>query len=88
MSTKKQTILIIALAALLVASLIYIGVDKWQDKRQQELITVYQQGYSQGITEAVTALYQQTQECKTTTINIGNITRQVVDADCVRRAAA
>jgi archaellum component FlaF (FlaF/FlaG flagellin family) len=86
MKTKKQTVIIIALAVLLVASIIYIGADKWQDKRQQELTAVYQQGYSQGITDAVTALYQQTQECKITTINLGNITRQVVDVDCVRQA--
>ena len=86
MKTKKQTIAVIVLAVLLVASIVYIGINKWQDTRQKELTTVYQQGYSRGVTEAVTALYQQTEECKITTINLGNMTRQVVNVGCVRQA--
>jgi len=46
----------------------------------------FQAGYNKGITDAVVAVYQQTNNCKATTINIGNITRQVIDISCLTKA--
>jgi len=85
---SKQKTVIAVLLILLVVALAYIVFDKWQLARQREVINVYRQGYSQGLNDTVTTLYQQTEKCQITTINLGNLTKQVVDVACLKQEAA
>ena len=80
---KKQIMTIIMLAILLIASLGYIGVSYWQEKKQAELTSVYQQG----ISDAVVSVFQQTDDCKAPTVTLGNFTRQIVDVACLKTGA-
>jgi uncharacterized membrane protein YukC len=81
-----QKTISIALAVLLIAAIGYIAFDKWQNARQKEIVSTYQQGYGQGLTDAVTALFQQTENCKATTLTLGNLTRQIFDVACLQQA--
>ena len=78
--SKLMIIVIIVLIVLFILALGYIFIDKWQESRQSELIKIYQQG----ISDTVLSLYQQTENCQITTVNLGNATRQVVDVSCIK----
>ena len=80
----KTKITIVVLAVLLTISVTYIGFEKLQDMRTKELQQVYQQGYSQGVTDTVISLMQQTENCVSTTISVGNFTREVIDVACLK----
>jgi hypothetical protein len=73
---NKERVIIYILAILLVISVGYTVIGWIQG-------SAFQAGYNKGITDAVVTLYQQTSNCKATTINIGNITRQVIDTSCL-----
>lgn len=79
---SKKTIII--LIVLLTISIGYIGVDKYKDLQEKKVYNAYQNGYTKGIQEAVISLYQQTNNCKSAMINIGNISRQVFDVACLQ----
>ena len=80
----KTKITITVLAVLLIISVSYIAIDKFQNMRINELQQVYQQGYSQGVRDTVISLMQQTENCVSTTITVGNLTREVIDITCLR----
>lgn len=82
---SKERMAIVILGVLLVLSVGYIVFDSVQKQRNQEMVTVYRQGYNQGLTDAVVTLYRQTENCNAAVINIGNVTRQVVDTGCLRK---
>lgn len=84
MKLSKERTIIIVLVILLGISVFYIVFDAVQRQRTQELVAIYQQGYDQGLTDAVLTLYQQTEGCNAAVINIGNVTRQVLDVDCLK----
>ncbi|NCN38829.1 MAG: hypothetical protein GW780_00260 [Candidatus Aenigmarchaeota archaeon] len=81
----KYKIVIIALAVLLFSAAVYIGATIFQRYSLENDIKVYQQGYTQGVYDTVASLYQQTQSCQQATINMGNITRTVVDNTCKQK---
>ena len=80
---NRQKIIIYVLSILLLISVSYITVDKIQESLRANEQQSFQDGYNQGMTAAVVALYQQTENCLPTTINIGNITRHVIDTSCL-----
>jgi|GEM_PF-2808891 hypothetical protein len=81
---NKSKLAFVLLAILLLIAIGYIAIDKWQDYKQLQYIKAYQDGYSAGVYNAVVSLYQQTEKCQATTINVGNATRQVADAACLK----
>ena len=83
---KKAKIAIAILAVLLIAAVGYIGWGAYQQQRYDDAISAYKQGYNQGLTDATTTLYQYTEGCGSAKLFLGNVTRQVVDADCVKQA--
>jgi regulatory protein YycI of two-component signal transduction system YycFG len=78
---KRSEIIILVLVILLGISFGYIIFEKLQMMQQQ----AFQAGYSQGFQDAVISLYQQTNNCRVTTIRIGNVTRKVIDANCLTK---
>jgi len=84
MAINKSKTIILALALLLIVSVGYIIFERFQEAQQQLYLQAAQSGYNKGIQDTVVSLYQQTNNCQLTTINIGNVTRQIVDVECVK----
>jgi len=80
---EKQKITIIALAVALFLVLQYVLFDQIQESRNQEKMESFQQGYTQGLTDAVTEIFIQTEDCLVSSITIGNYTRNIVDYSCL-----
>jgi hypothetical protein len=81
---NKQKIALIVLAVALFVVLQYIIIDKLEQIKQEQMLSIYQSGYSDGLKTAITSLFEQTQNCQTTTIAIGNLTKQVIGLDCLK----
>lgn len=81
---NKQKIIIIMLSVALFSLVQYVIYEKITESRQQELVNVYQNGYNRGLSDAATAIYKQTENCQTTTITIGNLTKTVFDLSCLK----
>lgn len=84
MDMNKQKITIIALSIALFALAQYVIYEKITESRQQELVNAYQDGYKNGLTDAAVAVYKQTENCQTTTVTIGNLTKTIFDISCLK----
>ena len=82
MKLDKQKIIIIALLSVVFILANSIFIDKWLEIKQEENTLLYEKGYEQGLTDAVTALFYNTDDCSVTTITIKNETRPIVDFSC------
>ena len=80
----KQKIVIIALVAALILTVQYFVLDRWISSTQQEISQNYQRGYTQGLNDAVVAIYDQTQNCHPATLVLGNLTKNVFDLECLK----
>lgn len=80
----KSKITIIALSIALFGLGQYVIYEKITESRQQELTNAYQNGYNKGLTDAAVTVYKQTENCQTTTITIGNLTKTVFDVSCLK----
>jgi len=81
MDRQKIAIIVLAVALILISQ--YVLLDKWSLSQQQQNLESYQNGYAQGLTDTITSIYQQTQNCQITTINVGNSTKHIVDMSCL-----
>ncbi len=81
----KQKFAIIILCIMLIASLSYIGVIKYEQNQQVRFQQAYLQGYNQGISDVVSGLYQQTNTCQAVNIFMGNLSKQVIDIGCLQK---
>jgi len=82
----KAKIAIGILAVLLVAAVGYIAWGEYQQQQYNIALSAYKQGYTQGVTDTTTTLYQYTDGCGAAKLYLDNVTRQVVDLDCVKQA--
>ena len=84
MISQKLIIIILAIV-LAVIFFWFVIVDNYIIPTiQQQITTSYQNGYNAGVENSVTELFQQTSNCNTMYIWIGNDTRQLVDVACVQ----
>lgn len=81
---NKSKITIIALSVALFSLGQYVIYEKITESRQQDLVNTYQAGYNKGLTDAIVAVYKQTENCQTTTITLGNLTKTVFDISCLK----
>ena len=79
---EKQKIVIISLSVALFLVLQYVILDNWVESNEQKVNRGYQLGYEQGLIDAVVTIYQQTENCKSTVITIGNLSKKVFDMAC------
>jgi len=87
MDMNRQKIIIIALSVALFLTAQYIFLDKLIESNNQKMSQIYQRGYDSGAKDAITALYQQTQNCQISTITLGNLTKHVFDLACLKKGA-
>ncbi len=81
---NKQIIAIVVLSALLISAIGYIGVNKYQQNRQQEQLSIYQQGMQAGYEQAIIQLVQQALTCQQVPINIQNQTINLIAVECLQ----
>lgn len=81
---NKQKIIIIALSITLFLIVQYVIIENWLVGVREDMVASYQNGYNGGAKDALTAIYQQTMNCQTSTITVGNFTRQVFDITCLQ----
>ena len=84
MKITKQNITIIGLAVGLGLVTIFFGIDKWSQATQEQMDEAFQEGYEQGVIDFVSTLFQQTEDCGITPVFLNNLTRSVVDVDCIQ----
>ena len=84
---NKQKIVIIGLAVGLFLVTQYVILDKLAESRQQETLGVYKRGYDNALKDVMNSIYEKTQNCQITEISIGNLTRTVVDVDCLPQSS-
>ena len=82
---NKQKIIILALTLTLFLVAQYLIIEKILDENQKKMSEIYQEGYDQGLKDTVTTLYQETKDCKTTTIWLGNLSKQITDITCLEK---
>ena len=81
----RWTILtIVVLAVLVVGSVGYIFFDKYQELREEEQTSIYQQGINLGYQQAITQLYQQASTCQQVPIRVKNQTMNVIATECLQ----
>lgn len=81
---SKQKIVIIALAIALFAMAQYFAIEKLSETNQKKMSEIYQNGYDQGLNDAVNTLFDQTKDCQITTIFAGNMSKQIFDVSCLQ----
>lgn len=62
----------------------YNILEKFESENEQKLSQIYHQGYSQGVKDVVMTLFNQTEHCNTSIVHNGNLTREFIDAICLR----
>ena len=81
---NKRKIAIIGLSIGIFVFGQYAIYEKTTESRQSDLSNAYQNGYNVGAFNAITALYKQTENCHSTTLGIGNLTRIMIDLSCLK----
>jgi len=81
---NRQKMIIIGLAVTLFLVSQYVVFDIWQETKHQENLKIFEMGYENGITDAVTAIFNNTEDCLTTSITVGNLTKHVLDISCLK----
>ncbi|MEO9307238.1 MAG: hypothetical protein ABI342_02870 [Nitrososphaera sp.] len=82
MNRNKITIIVLSVALFALAQ--YVIYEKIIESRQQEMSNAYKSGYDKGLTDAAVTIYKQTENCQTTTVTIGNLTRNIFDLSCLK----
>jgi hypothetical protein len=82
---KKQKIIILVSIISLFIMVQYFVIEKVLNENQKKLSEVYQSGYEQGFKDTVSTLFQETSDCKSTSIWIGNLSRQISDTECAEK---
>lgn len=82
---KKQKIITIVLAILLVITILYIVIDKYQEKKQQEQFDIFQQGTQYGYEQAIIQIAQQASTCQQVPLNIQNQSINIIATECLNQ---
>lgn len=83
---KKEKVVILVLAFLLVLTASYIAFSKYNEWKQNREIEIYQQGAQYGYEQAVVQVVQQAVTCKPVPLRIGNETISIIAIDCLTQA--
>jgi len=82
---KKILIITIILAILLVSTIGYIIIDKYQEKKQKEQVDVFQQGAQYGYEQAIIQIMQQAVTCQQVPLTIRNQTINIIAVGCLQQ---
>jgi len=80
---EKQKFVIIGLSIALFLTIQYFLLNDWLELTEQRIEEGFQFGYEQGLIDGVSQIIIETQNCQFATISVNNLTRQVIDINCV-----
>ena len=80
---QKQTIAIIILATSLFLIIQYTFLSNWINNIQQEIDKNFLREFEQGQISTAKTIFEQTNDCNTSTITLVNFNRQLIDTICV-----
>ncbi len=83
MNLNKTRIIILVLVVLLVLTVGYIILDKYQEKKQQEQFDIFKQGAQYGYEQAIVQLVQQASTCQQVPVNVENQTINFIAVECL-----
>jgi|SRR3989338_1727989 len=84
---KIQTVIIVILSILLLATLGYIGTQYYLSKQVEKQNLVMQQGYQAGYQQAVSQLLQEAAKCQPVPVTLKNQTVRLIAVDCLQGAS-
>jgi flagellar basal body-associated protein FliL len=87
MKERRFLWLIVVLVVLLLASLVYIGLNVYSDKKTDKENQIYQQGLQIGYQQAIIQIAQEAVKCNQVPLVIGNQTMNVFWVDCLNQQA-
>jgi hypothetical protein len=90
MELNKQKILTIVMAILLVAAIVYIVINKWQQANHEKELgdyqkEVYQEGMEEGFRQAILEIMQRLSTCQSVPLYAGNTTINVIAVECLQQ---
>ncbi len=83
---NKQIVIIIGLAVGLALVTGFFGMEKLTQRNQAQLESAFQQGYELGIVDVGSTIFEKTNDCKIAPLVFKNVTRGIVDVDCLKRS--
>ena len=82
MRLDKQKAVIISLIILSFVLIQYIVYDFFIKQMEVELVKAFQDGYQQGLIDAVSEIFKQTEDCAVSNIAVGNFSKNIIDYSC------
>ena len=80
---KKMWIAIGILVILVVGLAVYILVDKYNQKKREQELGIFQQGVRYGYQQAILKIVQQAVSCQQVPLYVGNQTLNVIAVKCL-----
>ena len=84
---KREKLVVLILALLLIVAVAYIVFDKYNEYREQERIDLYRQGFDDGVTTAIGQLVQASLSCQPVPVTFQNITVNMIAVECLQQQA-
>ena len=81
--SKFQTIVIIVLSSIIVGFLNFSLIQTWIESEESRNSQLVNDAYEKGLEDAIIAIFTNTQNCQTTSLYVENITKQIIDMDCI-----
>ncbi len=78
---KKQTKIMIGMGIVIILTLGYIIYNYQSEKRIEKNFIIYQDGQI----NALVTIYQASEQCQIVPLQIGNLTRSLVDINCLKQ---
>lgn len=83
---KPIKIVLIILVVLLLAAGTYFLVTELKDAKQAKEMSIFEQGFTYGYTNAVMQIINISDTCQAFPVYLGNETRTLISVDCLNRA--
>ena len=78
---KKKIVVISAIALIIVMQ--FFLIDYFYETKQKQLSDIYNKGHTDGLTDAVSAIYYNLASCEPTSISVNNFTKYIIDVECL-----
>lgn len=82
---RKQRIAIVVLVVLLIGSVGYIGISRYNVGKEERQMEVFQQGAQYGYEQAVIQIAQRAVTCEQVPLRVENQTIDMIAVDCLRQ---
>lgn len=73
------------LAILLILTVAYVGIEKYQQNKQQEQLVIFQQGAQYGYQQAIIQIMQQASTCQQVPMFAQNQTINMIAVECLQQ---